>query len=101
MNSTKGFHVSEYIEDELQARGWTRAELAVRMAGENATDDGVQITALALDLLMACKHDTRVRLGKQAEQLAAAFGTSAETWRKLHESWLMANGVEPTRTNTG
>lgn len=78
--SKERFHPSEYLADELQARGWTTRDCAQRMGGDPAVDE------LALDLLMTC--DPRLRIDeKTATGLARAFGTSAETWRKLKAAY--------------
>ena len=90
MQCAEAFHVAEYIEDEMTARGWDRDELATRMLPPEQLDpldhDAWGIARLALDMLLDVRR-TDVALGEQAEQLARAFGTSAEFWRNLHEAW--------------
>lgn len=90
LHGVEPFHVAEYIEDEMRARGWSRDELATRMVPPKSLDpldhDVWGVTRLALDLLLDVR-DPGVILGEQAEQLARAFGTSVEVWSNLHEAW--------------
>lgn len=77
-------HPSEFIQDELDARGWSLDELAVRMGGSAPHN------RLALDLYMEVGAGEKdLRLGMDmAAQLAAAFETSAELWLNLERQWL-------------
>lgn len=84
ITSAEAFHISEYIQDEMDARGWDRDELATRML---APGGDWSVERLALDLLMEVRSKA-VRLGGQAEGLARAFGTSAALWERLHTAWL-------------
>ncbi len=78
------FHPSEYIQEELEARGWTRDRLATAMRGE---DWGTN--RLAIDLYIEVgPTDPGCRLGTMADDLARAFGTSVELWRNLEKTWL-------------
>ncbi len=77
----------EFIDDELTARGWTRLDLAERMGGE------VEVNLCALDFLEALPW--KVTLGEVADQLAVAFGTSAEVWTYTHESYRRAFAANP------
>ena len=78
------FHPSEFIQDELDARGWSLDELAVRMGGD------FQVNRIALDFYMTIGPSERgLRIGKDtAAQLGGAFGTSAELWLNLERLWL-------------
>jgi len=76
------FPPGEYIADELKARGWTTADLARRMGGDNPGMD-----QLAIDLLIAV-HDKNLILDEQtAFGLGRAFGTSARLWINLDRMW--------------
>jgi HTH-type transcriptional regulator/antitoxin HigA len=78
------FHPSEYIVEELEARGWTRDRLATEMRGEDWGTD-----RLAIDLYLEIgPTNPGCRLGAMADDLARVFGTSAELWRNLEASWL-------------
>lgn len=76
----QGFHVWEYISDEMEARGWDQWELARRMGGD------LNVNYLTLELCQL--EDKRLVLGEEAaKQLAHAFGTSHQIWLNLDESW--------------
>ncbi|MGH6981446.1 MAG: helix-turn-helix transcriptional regulator [Stellaceae bacterium] len=75
------FHPSVFIHEELEARGWTLDDLALRMGG----DFGLQ--RFALDFYMTV-HDKHLLLGADGERdLARAFGTSPEFWHNLEAAW--------------
>jgi HTH-type transcriptional regulator/antitoxin HigA len=78
--SVEPFPPGEYIQDELDARGWTQDDLADVM------------------------HRTRQHIGRlikgqtaigpeTASELAAAFGTSAEMWMNLQTSYELSKAV--------
>jgi plasmid maintenance system antidote protein VapI len=78
------FHVGEYLEDELNARGWTTRDCAERMGGN------VEIDTLTLDLTIAASYAPHGHVANKcflgpdtAAGLAKAFGSSAETWLNL------------------
>lgn len=73
------FHVAEILQGELEARGWTLDELKRRSGADGAG-------CLALDFLML--RDPRLSLdGDTAGLIAKAFGTSAEFWLRVDETW--------------
>jgi len=75
------FPPSEYIEEEMNARGWSVEDLARRMGGNYG------VTVLSLQLLFAVQ-DTHLMLGeKTAKGLARAFGTSEALWTNLDAQW--------------
>lgn len=78
------FHPSEYITEEIEARGWTLDRLAHEMGGDYG------ITRLALDLYIEVgPTEPALRIGQHtADQLAKAFGTSADLWTNLEAAWL-------------
>ena len=88
-------HPSEFIQDELDARGWSLDELAVRMGGSAPHN------RLALDLYMEVGAGEKdLRLGMDmAAQLAAAFETSAELWLNLERQWLSPRITHGTMTS--
>jgi hypothetical protein len=74
-------HVSEFIQDELDARGWTLEHLAHQMGG----DYGLNL--LSLQMLNAV-HDPNLLLDKETDcGIARAFGVSDGLFIGLHESW--------------
>lgn len=78
----ESFHPAEYIEDELQARGWSYADLAQRMGM-----DDFDLHLCEIDLYLT-RHPG-LRMDQQfAESIGRAFGTGAETWLGLEKSWL-------------
>jgi plasmid maintenance system antidote protein VapI len=83
------FPVIDFIQEELDARGWDMWELARRMGGEPSRNK------LALEFLEA---DPTVMLGDDgAEGVARAFGTSKEIWLNLEKSYRVHNGLSDIR----
>lgn len=76
---SQAFSTWEYIADEIEARGWTVEELAIRMGGD------AEINLCAMEFLQL--EEPNIHLGDEmANGLATAFGTSAEMWLRLDES---------------
>lgn len=77
----KAWHPSVFIQEEMDARGWSRDDLAIRMGG----DFGV--ARLALDFYFeAGPADPDLLIGDGAE-FARAFGVSAEFFLNLEKIW--------------
>lgn len=81
------FHVGDYLEEELEARGWTTHDIAIR-----ASDDPNEqrVIELACDLTIACLYAeldhaaAEATIGESlAGNIAKAFGTDAQTWLNL------------------
>ena len=86
------FHPSVFIQDELDARGWSLHELAGRM------DGSAHINRVSLELYMhAGPHDPGILLGETAAQLSQAFGVSDEFFSNLEQAWREA----PTHKHKG
>lgn len=66
----------EHLADELEARGWTQAELA-EILGRPAQ--------FVSEIISGKKEITR----ESAAQIAAALGTSAEVWLNLQDSYFL------------
>lgn len=64
------FPVGEFIRDELEARGWTKADLAQLMGRPLA----------AIEFIMSDKHKMTPEI---ASELGRVFGTSSEVWLNL------------------
>ena len=68
------FHPGEYLKDELDAREWTQTELA-KMIGRPLR---------LINRIIAGKVGITAQT---AQQLATAFGTSAELWMNLQNQY--------------
>lgn len=80
----KCFHVAEFLQEEMDARGWSIEELARRMGGDKEQVKGWQLTVE----LTLYSRDPDVHLGYQtAKALARAFVTSAEFWDNIDSAW--------------
>lgn len=75
------FHPSVFILEEMEARGWTLGDLTMRMDGDP------HLNRVALDLYLNVGPDDPDLLIGDGEDLARAFGTSAEFWRRLEAGW--------------
>lgn len=73
------FPPSEFILEEMQARGWT-----VEQLGRQAVIPLEEAQALL---------DGAPLLGRHAERLAVAFGTSATYWANLWVAWKRYRGA--------
>ena len=73
-NLTEAFPPGEYIEDELEARGWTQTDLAEILGRSRPKVN---------DLIKGRRAITL----RTARDLAAAFGTSAQVWLNLETQW--------------
>lgn len=80
LEPAEAFHISEYIRDEMEARGLDMDALAILMGGDWA------VTRCTLDLLLHV-HRKSAQLGPVAGQLARAFGTTPALWERIHETW--------------
>lgn len=90
----EAFSVWSFIEDELEARGWTREQLAVRMLPHGIDPDEAEkqatIWLCALDLLEHVPDKVCVGV-RDSEALARAFGVSPKLFLnldRLYRAWL-------------
>ncbi len=74
------FPPGEYIRDELDARGWTQEDLA-EILGRPAK---------AVSQILTGQKTITART---AQELAAAFGTSAELWLNLQSAYDLARNI--------
>lgn len=82
-------HPSEYIREEMDARDWGIPSMARAMGGD------YDIQGLALGMYLSIGPiNPGLRLGAMADDIARAFGTSAELWQNLEKSWLRARAQE-------
>ncbi len=86
-------HPSEFIAEELIARGWSADDLARRMS--DGTERSFTICRISLDFYDEIgPDDTRMRIGaKTAGLLAKAFDMSAEFFINLENAWLRSKGI--------
>ncbi len=86
------FPPGEFIQEEIEARGWTIRELAERMGGN------VDENHCCLELLIYAPMKNMILDDETAAQIGAAFGTSAKLWINLDRSWRSA---QPTTHPSG
>lgn len=89
-------HPSEFIAEELIARGWSADDLAQRMSDGTARDFGV--CRLSLDFYDQIGPDNAcMRIGAEtAGRLAKAFSVSAEFFLNLEADWLRTLSTQDT-----
>lgn len=88
METSKGFHVWEYLEEAMQAQGHTLESLAEAMGGDPRVN--------LLTLYLVSGQDERLVLGQEAaDGLGKALGTSSEVWLNFDTAWRKANGLTP------
>ena len=73
------FHFSDFIKEEMDERGWSIQELAIRMHWKE-----IGLDILALEFLMACPDVTLD--DESAGRMALAFGVSKEFLVNLDKS---------------
>lgn len=78
-------HPSEYIQEEMDERGWDRDRLATAMMA--ADDDNWGIWRLAIDFYFEVGPTER-NLRLDPEAFARAFGVSPELFINLEAAWL-------------
>ena len=75
------FSPGSYVKEEIDARGWTTADLASRMGGDHAIDQ------LIVELMIAVGDKNMLLTPETAEGLARAFGLSSEYFINLDRAW--------------
>jgi len=79
------FPLAEYLCDEIQARGWTTIDVALRMGG--ATEHEIAKDLLAVDVLLCVQND-KLEVGDRLfTALAKVFDVSEEFLRNLDAMW--------------
>lgn len=80
------FHPAEYIQEELDERGWTLRDLVFRMRRyEDAKDWAINM--LTFEMYMAVREPGVVLDEEMARDLGTAFGVSAEFFLNLDRAW--------------
>lgn len=87
MISAEAFHPSEFIFDELNARGWDINTLAQKMSGD------YRVNYLALDFYLTFGKDyVGLRMGECViKDLASIFDVSEDYFRNLEKAWVNFN----------
>lgn len=76
-------HVADAVQEELDARGWTRDQLALHMAAYDYA-----LHRLTLDLMFALKDDPNCTLSPVTDTaLCHAFGVSEGTFLRLEQGF--------------
>lgn len=75
--------LAEYLAEEMEERGWTVADVALRMGDES--EYGVNF--LAFGFCLAVQDDNFLLDDKTARGVARAFGVSEEFVRNLDNGW--------------
>lgn len=78
--------VGYFIKEEMEARGWSQWDLALKMGGDRFQD--IQINYLTLDFLFGLPDEKNLFIGNDAaEQIGQAFGVSKEFLINLDHSY--------------
>jgi HTH-type transcriptional regulator/antitoxin HigA len=76
------FSPGEFIREELEARGWTQGDLAEIMGRPVQVVNGIVL-------------GKKIITPRTAQELAAAFGTSAEMWMNLQTAYSLSREFCP------
>jgi hypothetical protein len=77
----EAFHLSELLQDEMDARGWTRQDVYQRMGFD-------KVDCCAFDLLMEVKDPNLLMGEREAKSLADAFEIDDPGFFvRLHDAW--------------
>lgn len=82
MKPAEAYSPGEFIQDELDARGWSVGELAARMGGSP------KLNELTIEILIHAPSPDILLDDATASQLSHAFGTSKDLWLNLQQSYL-------------
>lgn len=75
------FHISEMLQEEMDARGWTRQTVYERLGYD-------KVDCLAFDLLMDVKDKNLLMGAREAQALSDAFGIDDPGFFiRMHEAW--------------
>lgn len=92
-------HPIEFIDEELEARGWTRRELAERIASAiNVHRSGKDVDVQECAMELYALRDPRISLDEEsAVALGKVFGTSTELWLNADRAWREDQEQEASR----
>jgi plasmid maintenance system antidote protein VapI len=77
--------VGHFIQEELEARGWTTADLASRMGGETAKERSLD--RLGVEFLIAVDSPDLTLGIAGSEKLGKAFGVSPQYFLNLEKTY--------------
>ena len=87
------FHVGEFVQEELNARGWTTHDAASRLVGDY--EQNVLWLELLCDDGLWQKYDVEFT-EQEAVKLGHLFGSSEALWMRIHLAY-----VERTKKGGG
>lgn len=85
MNTPTEVHpLAHYLCEEMEARGWTSDDVALRMGGD---EEEVARNMLVVNLILSVHKDSLVFEDATLAKLAKAFDVSAAFFRNLDAIW--------------
>jgi plasmid maintenance system antidote protein VapI len=81
------FHPSVFIKEEMEARGWSMDDLALRMAEGDVRKFGVERLALDIYFEVGPTEPNLIIGDDSARMLAAVFDVNPEFFLNLQKSW--------------
>lgn len=81
------FCLAELLSDEMEARGWTTEDIALRMGG---TVEDFAKNLLSIDLLMCVQKDKLLVGDRMFDALTAVFDVDPDYFRNLDAVWRKA-----------
>ena len=79
------FCLANFLCDEMEERGWTTVDVALRMAQATGREYGIE--KLIIDMALAVQEDGLLYDDTTIAGLAAAFGVSPQFFRNLDAVW--------------
>ena len=83
----EAFSLAEMLCDEMQARGWTTDDVAVRMQDAPIDPKQLGMDMLALSLLLSVQEDSLLVGDRMFAALARAFDVSEQFFRNIDNCW--------------
>lgn len=77
----EAFHVSEFIREEMMARGWDETDIAARMRGEPIRN------LLLVQLLLAVRSRKLIVTDDISADLGQAFGVAPSFFARIDKMW--------------
>jgi hypothetical protein len=74
--------LASYLAEEMEERGWRATHVAARMNGQYSKN------IIVVNLLLAVQRDDMIIDNETIQNIAHAFGVSAQMLSQLHEEWL-------------
>jgi len=79
------FPLASYLWEEMEARGWTTDDVAMRMPAANGYEAGINL--LTVMMVLAVQRDGCLIGDELFAKLAAAFDVSEDLFRNLDATW--------------